>query len=134
MVAQLELLALADRSGWPAVVRDHQCGIYRAPDFGPHLDALELAAKDFLRAHPDAWQMFCRYAHELIRSGREHGGAKAIAERIRWDCATSAHRDERLDFVWNNSFTAPIARAFARTYPEHADFFRFRGAAAPEAA
>lgn len=96
---------------------------HRAPVRTSRADELDEEAADFLRDHPDVWALFVRYAFQLIATGRSHGGAKAIVERIRWDHATSAHGGEP---VLNNSHTASFARIFAATFPERADFFRFR--------
>lgn len=79
----------------------------------------------YLHDHPDVWNLFVRFALDLIRAGREHGGAKAIVERIRWESYTSAHVAD-LTFVVDNRNTASLARIFAATFPQHAQFFRFR--------
>ena len=96
---------------------------HRAPVRTSRADELDEEAADFLRDHPDVWRLFTEYAFALIRSGRSHGVAKMIVERIRWEHATSAHGGEP---VLNNSHVASFARIFAATYPAHADFFRFR--------
>lgn len=80
-------------------------------------------AFSFLCAHPDVWALFVRYAFNLIEVGREHGGAKAIVERIRWEHATSAHGGEP---VLNNSHVTSFAQIFEATYPSHEGFFRRR--------
>jgi hypothetical protein len=98
----------------------------REPVLPTRADALDEAARAFLASHPDVWRLFVRFARELIASGRPHGGAKAIWERIRWEAATSAHSGRDVEWALNNSHVAPIARIFAATYPEHGDFFRFR--------
>ncbi len=89
-------------------------------------DELDEQAHAFVVAHTDVWRLFVRFAFDLIASGRQHGGAKAIWERIRWEYATSAHCGRDVDHALNNNLVAPIARIFAETYPEHASFFRFR--------
>jgi hypothetical protein len=98
----------------------------REPVAPTRADRYDDDARDFLAEHPDVWALFVRFARELIASGRPHGGAKAIWERIRWERATSAHRGRDVDFALNNNLVAPLARIFAATYPEHAEFFRFR--------
>jgi len=72
--------------------------------------------------HPDIWQEFRDIAMDLILKGRDHYGAKAIFEIIRY------HRAIRggSDFKVNNSFTASYARKFAAEYPEYSTFFEFR--------
>lgn len=87
-------------------------------------DQLERATLDHLDTFPDVWRLFVELTHELIRAGHAHGGAKAIAERIRWHALTSAHGAS--EYVINNSHIACMSRLFAATYPEHATFFRTR--------
>jgi hypothetical protein len=101
---------------------------YRPPAPPSRCDQFDEEAHQLLVAHPDVWRLFCRYAFELIAAGRDHGGAKAIVERIRWEHATSAHRRHDPDEPYlNNNHTASYARIFADTYPERAEFFRMRG-------
>lgn len=97
----------------------------RAPLLPVEPTELDKKAHAFLIAHSDVWHLFCRFAFQLIESGRDHGGAKAIVERLRWEVATSAHYAGR-EFVLNNTDTASFARIFAVSFPEHSDFFRMR--------
>lgn len=87
-------------------------------------DVLERQTLEHLDQHPLVWALFVRFAFELIGAGHDHAGAKAIAERIRWHAATEAMGAE--GYIINNSHVSCMARLFARTYPEHASFFRFR--------
>jgi hypothetical protein len=98
----------------------------RAPVRVTRADELDEQAHEFVVAHPDVWRLFVRFAFDLIASGRQHGGAKAIWERIRWEYATSAHCGRDVEHALNNNLVAPIARIFAATYPDRACFFRFR--------
>jgi hypothetical protein len=86
---------------------------------------LDKKAHAFLTEHSDVWSLFCRFAFELIGTGRDHGGAKAIAERLRWEVATSAHYAGN-EFVINNTDVASFARIFAATFPPYSTFFRTR--------
>jgi hypothetical protein len=97
----------------------------RAPVWSSRADELERQAAAFVAEHPEVWRLFVRFTFELIRSGKDHGGAKAIFERIRWESLVALHVEGRP--VLNNNYTASFARAFGRTYPEHAAFFRTRG-------
>jgi hypothetical protein len=98
----------------------------RTPVRTTRADEMDEQAHAFVVDHPDVWRLFCRFAFDLVASGRPHGGAKAIWERIRWEYATSAHTARDVDHALNNNLVAPIARIFAATYPERASFFRFR--------
>lgn len=87
---------------------------------GDHERGAELAVQQ----HPRLWVEFVRLTLRLAEK-RDNGGAKRIAEAIRWHADIGDYGDE--DFKLNNNHVAPLARAFARAYPKHADFFRFRG-------
>lgn len=97
----------------------------RPPVAPPEPTALDRSTLAYLEAYPDVWALFVRFAFQLIRSGREHGGAKAIVERIRWETATTAHYAD-IAFVVNNSATASLSRIFEATFPEQSGFFRMR--------
>lgn len=97
----------------------------RSPVWPSRAEEFDLEAEELARECPDVWEMFARFALELVEAGRPHGGAKAVWERMRWECATSAHRVDR-SYRLNNNYTASFARAFERAYPEHAGFFRMR--------
>lgn len=72
--------------------------------------------------HPDIWQEFESIAMELIKRGRDHYGAKAIFEIIRYHRAISGGSD----FKCNNNFTAAYSRKFIAKYPEFKSFFELR--------
>ncbi len=80
----------------------------------------------FHNEHPDVWALFVQFTLELIAAGREHFGASAVWERIRWETAVNpAYRDRR-DFKVNNNFQPFYARWFMAAYPQHDGFFRTR--------
>lgn len=97
--------------------------LFRGTDHAADLDA-------FVREHPEAWAMFCRFALEAIDAQRRAGrrlkiGAKAVAERVRWE-TTLAARDAH-GWRWNNSYTAPAARRFMAEHPGYGRVFETRG-------
>ena len=73
-------------------------------------------------ANPDVWKAFEVKTLDLIRSGREHYGAKAIMEVVRFETIVQGGED----FKINNDYTAYYARIFALKYPQHEVFFEFR--------
>lgn len=79
--------------------------------------------------HPDAYRMFCRYAHEAIRAGAGKLGAKMVAERVRWQSRIMTGMD---GYRINNNMTAFFARKFMRDYPAHAGIFATRVSVADE--
>jgi len=79
----------------------------------------------FHEAHPEVWRLFEQFALELVSSGVNIGGAKAIWERLRWE--TQVNPDYRgREVKLNNNYTAFYARAFLRKHPKHEGFFRTR--------
>lgn len=78
---------------------------------------------EFNRAHPEVWRYFCANSLRLIRRGRNHYGAQAVMEVIRYHYATSETAEQ---FKINNNHIPFYSRAFGLVYPEHADFFSRR--------
>ena len=85
-------------------------------------EALEIMEKfvAFHEANLHVFGQFVRFTFDLIRVGREHYGAKAVIERIRWETAIRT-RGEPVKI--NNNFFPYYARLFALRYPDHAGFF-----------
>lgn len=73
-------------------------------------------------ANPQVWVLFKRFALEAIASGTKIG-SRAIAERVRWECAITSGGD---DFKVNNNYTASYAHIFMAKYPEHRGYFETR--------
>lgn len=76
------------------------------------------------RENPMVWEMFKKFALELIERGYERIGAKMIFERIRWE-TTVAGNDQ---FKINNNYTPYYARKFEQVYPQHSEVFSKRAA------
>lgn len=91
--------------------------------FADDAPTIQAAFERFHAAHPDVFELFERYADQLLQAGRGHYGAKAIIERIRFDFATSSAEEE---FKTNNSFTSRYVRLLIQKRPEFADFFEVR--------
>jgi hypothetical protein len=60
---------------------------------------------------------------QLCHAGRQHFGAKAIVERLRWEYAVQGFDGE---FRWNNNYTSRLARLAADRRPELRSLFEFR--------
>lgn len=75
--------------------------------------------------NPKVWQMFEAKALDLIGQGKRHWGAKALAEQIRYDRATT-EGGQFGDYAVANNYVAYYARVFALKYPQHKDFFEYR--------
>ena len=83
--------------------------------------SIRSACQDFHNEHPEFWELFCQYTFELIDSGRTHGSANAVFERIRWE--TNVNPTHQGHFKVNNNFRAYYARRFMQMFPKWHDFF-----------
>lgn len=79
-------------------------------------------AARYMRDNPDIYKLFCRFTWELIGAGRTHVGAKAIAERIRYESLLSGNDG----YTCNNSYVAFMARRFMQENPQHDGIFETR--------
>lgn len=91
--------------------------VYKNSDIG-------LRAQQYDADNPRVYVLFKQYAQQMKATGREHFGAKAIFERIRWEMALHTYGDE---FKINNDYTAYYARKLMEDMPEFVGFFRTRG-------
>lgn len=73
-------------------------------------------------ANPLIYAQFKHFAYQLLESGRHHGGAKQIMERIRWETAISG-RDQ---FKINNNYATGYAKKLVAEAPRFEGFFSFR--------
>lgn len=88
--------------------------------------SLDVGGTDFERYHadnPQVYQLFKKFAWQVIGRGFKNYSARAIAHRIRWHTSIETQGDE---FKINNNYTSAYARMFEREYPEHRGFFRKR--------
>lgn len=86
------------------------------------LRPIDAEFRRFHSAHPEVYQLFVRFAEQAKRSNARRVGAKAIAERIRWECAV----ERTGDYVVNNTFVSRYARLVASERPDLADLFETR--------
>ena len=87
-------------------------------------DVTVLKFLKWLKKHKPAWEMFEQFALEAVTSGRTIG-AKAIAERVRWE-AEVVRKQEGDDYKINNNWVAYLARAFLIKYPGFNGMFEMR--------
>lgn len=84
---------------------------------------LDARFEAFHRANPAVFGLFVAFAEQAkVRNMRI--GAKAIAERIRWEVPVDTKGDT---FKLNNIFVSRYARLVAKERPDLADLFSFRG-------
>lgn len=87
------------------------------------LKPIEDRFRKYHAANPGVFRLFVAFAEKAKASGRSRVGAKAIAERIRWECAIEA-KDE--NFKLNNVFVSRYARLVAHERPDLAGLFETR--------
>jgi hypothetical protein len=78
----------------------------------------------WLAANPHVLDAFVHYAEQVRRRGLRRFGAKAIAERLRWEYAIQTEDDS--GFKLNNNLTSRLARAAVDRRPDLAGLFEFR--------
>jgi hypothetical protein len=83
------------------------------------LEEMRAACNRFNREHPEVWRYFLAFIAEA-RANDIEVGAKAVWERIRWECEVM--RDQT--FKLNNNFAAFYARRYNREMDE--DYFETR--------
>lgn len=73
--------------------------------------------------NPKVWELFEKYAKQLIDKGVNHWSADNILHKIRFETRLETNDP---NYKINNNYSAFYARKFARIYPKHKDFFEFR--------
>ena len=88
-------------------------------------DQMEKAALTYHKQHPEIYDLFCKFALEIIDRGFSNYGSQSVFERIRWH-TDRPDVDGKTSFKLNNNHRTFYTLWFARDYPQHADFFRQR--------
>lgn len=86
--------------------------------------------KQFHKDNPIVYELFKRYAMNLIHVGKKKLSSKLIINRIRWEVYLETKTDEL--YRINDAFTAHYARLFIEDFPQHEDKFEFRRLRADE--
>lgn len=76
----------------------------------------------WMRENPEAFEYFERQCLTAARQGRRFG-AKAIAERVRWEFHVERGQD---GFKLNNNITAHLIRHVVRKHPAVGEFVEMR--------
>lgn len=79
----------------------------------------------FLELHPEVYAEFRKIAGDLLARGKQHYGAKAIMEVIRFHRAMSG-QDEREPFKCNNNYTSRLVRKLMEEDERFKGFFETR--------
>lgn len=77
----------------------------------------------FHAAHPEVYAEMRRLALDAVRAGRKRLGAKALAERVRWEFGVAKGDEE---FAINNSYVALYARLLEEQEPALVGVFETR--------
>lgn len=77
----------------------------------------------FHSENPRVFGLFVQFAEQAKAAGRAKIGAKAIAERIRWEVAIATRGD---GFKLNNVLVSRYARLIAKERPDLASLFEIR--------
>lgn len=77
----------------------------------------------FHKENPHVYELFVRFARELMKAGKRKGSSKLIIERMRWEMIIQT-RD--VDFKLNNNYTSRYARLAMAEERDLRDFFEIR--------
>jgi hypothetical protein len=94
----------------------------------PFGDQIQANFEKFHRDNPRVWQLWCMFTNQMIKAGFEHGSAKLVAERIRWETSVETTSDPPVKL--NNNYTSRYARLWMEACPGWKGFFRTRNLSA----
>ena len=101
-------------------IRAHQNATYSNTEI-----PVEVRAQNWLNKPPRVYGEFKRYAWEALMAGCTKIGAKAIAERVRWDFKLYGDKKTK-DFKVNNIVVTYMAKKLAQEEPVFEKLFEFR--------
>lgn len=79
--------------------------------------------EEYDQEHPKIYELFKKFAIQLMANGKKHYGAKSIMERIRWHFDVDERGD---DFKINNNYTSRYVRKLIAEHPMFENFFFLR--------
>ena len=86
---------------------------------------LRAAAMAWIKANPDGYALFVRFALERVPTGRRFGIA-LLTERVRWECTLKADPSGEDPFKINNNHRAYIGRKLVEDHPQLRGLLSFR--------
>jgi hypothetical protein len=86
-------------------------------------DQIREAFEKYHVSNPGVWELFEKFAMQVIGAGREHYSSAAIFQQIRWHYTITTSGEE---VKINNNFAPYYARLFHAKHPQHSKFFRNR--------
>lgn len=78
----------------------------------------------FHRAHPEVYELFRRFALQLLHAGRKHGSAEQVIQRLRWETDINPSHDG--GYKVSNHYRRRYALLLAQDDARFSGFFRFR--------
>ena len=88
-------------------------------------DEMDEQAQAFHERNPWVYQLFVRFAKEMVSRGFANYSSMSIIQRIRWE-TDQADVEGRSTFKINNNYAPWYSRKFMNEYPAHEGFFRTR--------
>lgn len=86
--------------------------------------ARETRWREFHESNPHVYEMFSRFAMELVAAGRKRIGARLVWERMRWETMiVTTDAEPKLNDHWPPFY----ARLFMKDHPELGQVFETRG-------
>lgn len=82
--------------------------------------SLEDKFNQYHRNNKGVYELYKKFAFQLINSGAKKIGSKMIIERIRWETKIKTKGGV---YKINNNHTAFYARLFERDFPQHSEIF-----------
>jgi 3-methyladenine DNA glycosylase AlkC len=88
------------------------------------MSKLEYDFWHFHKKNPSVYQLYKRFASELVAAGVTRLSSDAILHRVRWETTIKTQSKDR--FKVNNNYTAYYARLYVRDHPQYAKMFERR--------
>ena len=98
--------------------------VINTPSDSTRADQIFERFKLFHFNNPIVWELFNKFAQELIANGFNRYSSDAIFHRIRWHMNVEIKTKSKVKL--NDHYTAYYARLFTVAHPEHEGFFRNR--------
>lgn len=86
-------------------------------------DRIQRSFEQYDEANPDVWRLFVKFSNDAYLAGQRMG-AKAIIERIRWECRVELRLKTK--FKINNNHVSRYVRKLIAMDPRFNGFFETR--------
>ncbi|GJM43455.1 MAG: hypothetical protein DHS20C21_02970 [Gemmatimonadota bacterium] len=86
---------------------------------------VEFAFERFHAANPHVYELFCRFAFDVVEAGHRRFSARTIWERMRWELRVQTRRRTG-ELKLNDHYPPYYARKFMADHPECEGLFSLR--------